>query len=199
MTNISHANDEVLVNMYVSGCDEAFDVLLDRYKTRLYDYICYQLGFRQDAYADDIFQETFVKAIMTLKNKRYTHDGHFLPWLTRIAHNLIADLYRRELPMTSAANDGDNADILNNAQLVETYYEAELINEQTLKDVKRLMMQLPEPQREVVQMRFYEELSFKEIANRTGVSINTSLGRMHYALINMRRMAEQNHISLAVG
>ena len=133
---------------------------------------------------------------MTLKNKRYTHDGHFLPWLTRIAHNLIADLYRRELPMTSAANDGDNADILNNAQLVETYYEAELINEQTLKDVKRLMMQLPEPQREVVQMRFYEELSFKEIANRTGVSINTSLGRMHYALINMRRMAENYGISL---
>ena len=196
MNKLSHASDEVLVNLYTDGCNEAFDALLDRYKTRLYDYICDQLGFRQDAYADDIFQETFVKAIMTLKNKRYTHDGHFLPWLTRIAHNLIADLYRRELPMTSAANDGDNADILNNAQLVETYYEAELINEQTLKDVKRLMMQLPEPQREVVQMRFYEELSFKEIANRTGVSINTSLGRMHYALINMRRMAENYGISL---
>ena len=196
MNKLSHASDEVLVNLYTDGCNEAFDALLDRYKTRLYDYICYQLGFRQDAYADDIFQETFVKAIMTLKNKRYTHDGHFLPWLTRIAHNLIADLYRRELPMTSAANDGDNADILNNAQLVETYYEAELINEQTLKDVKRLMMQLPEPQREVVQMRFYEELSFKEIADKTGVSINTSLGRMRYAIMNIRRMAETYGISL---
>lgn len=196
MNQLSHATDEVLVRMYTNGCNEAFDVLLDRYKTRLYDYICYQLGLRQDADADDIFQETFVRAIVTLKSNRYNHDGHFLPWLTRIAHNLIADLYRRELPLTSTTGEDGDSDLLNDAQLVETYHEAELINEQTLIDVKRLMMQLPELQREVVQMRFYEGLSFKEIAGRTGVSINTSLGRMRYALNNMRRMAENYDISL---
>ena len=196
MNKLSHASDEVLVNLYTDGCNEAFDALLDRYKTRLYDYICYQLGFRQDAYADDIFQETFVKAIMTLKNKRYTHDGHFLPWLTRIAHNLIVDIFRRENTNIMVSQDCDNDKMLKKAHIEESYLEAEIINQQTLEDLHRLMRHLPENQREVLHMRFYEELSFKEIADKTGVSINTSLGRMRYALINIRRMAETYGISL---
>ncbi len=197
MNNISHANDEALVNMYVNGCDEAFDVLLDRYKTRLYDYICFQLGQdKQNTHADDVFQETFVKAIVMLKERRYSHEGHFLPWLTRIAHNLIVDIFRRENTTIMVSQDCENDRILNKAQLEETYHEAEIINQQTLNDLHRLMMHLPENQREVLQMRFYEELSFKEIADKTGVSINTSLGRMRYALINIRKMAETHGISL---
>ena len=197
MTIISHANDEVLVNMYVSGCDEAFDVLLDRYKTRLYDYICFQLGQeKQHSHADDVFQETFVKAIVILKERRYSHEGHFLPWLTRIAHNLIVDIFRRENTNIMVSQDCDNDKMLKKAHIEESYLEAEIINQQTLEDLHRLMRHLPENQREVLHMRFYEELSFKEIADKTGVSINTSLGRMRYALINIRRMAETYGISL---
>lgn len=183
--------------MYANGCDEAFDVLLDRYKTRLYDYICYQLGQdKQQTHADDVFQETFVKAIVMLKERRYYHEGHFLPWLTRIAHNLIVDIFRRENANIVISQDNGNDHLINRAQLTETYLEAEIINRQTLDDLHRLMKHLPENQREVLQMRFYEGLSFKEIADKTGVSINTSLGRMRYALINMRRMAETHGISL---
>lgn len=197
MNSISHANDETLVNMYANGCDEAFDVLLDRYKTRLYDYICYQLGQdKQQTHADDVFQETFVKAIVMLKERRYYHEGHFLPWLTRIAHNLIVDIFRRENANIVISQDNGNDHLISRAQLTETYLEAEIINRQTLDDLHRLMKHLPENQREVLQMRFYEGLSFKEIADKTGVSINTSLGRMRYALINMRRMAETHGISL---
>ena len=197
MVKLDHQTDEVLVKKYIDGCNAAFDVLLSRYKNRLYNYITFHLHQHTDM-VDDVFQETFVKAIITLKENRYTHQEMFLSWLMRIAHNLIMDYYREEAQLKTVSNDDEEVDLLNDAELVDTYQELTLINEQTLKDVKRLMNNLPENQREVVFMRYYQNLSFKEIADITGVSINTSLGRMRYALINMRKMAEDHDISLEI-
>lgn len=186
--------DQELVKRYVSGCNEAFDCILERYQDRLYQYILYSV--RNPDVADDIFQETFVKAIVSLRQGSYTESGRFYPWLTRIAHNLIIDLYRQEANISTVSCDDYAIDCLNNAEVVESYVEAEIVNEQTLHDVKRLMEHLPENQRAVVFMRYYQDLSFKEIADVTGVSINTSLGRMRYAVMNMRKMAKEHGISL---
>lgn len=194
MKEFSHLTDDELVTMYADGCNEAFDALLLRYKDPLFNYIFFRINKQE--LADDVFQETFVKAIVHIKDGRYSCHGHFFPWLTRIAHNIIMDQFRVEsqMPVVSAeANDGC---VMNSAAIIDTYHEEQLINEQTLKDVHRLMMHLPESQRKVVEMRYYQNLSFKEIAEMTGVSVNTSLGRMRYALQNMRRMAKENGISL---
>lgn len=187
-------NDE-LVNMYVTGCDEAFDELLFRHKDKLYKYIAYHFNNQPDV-IDDVFQETFVKVIMTLKQGQYVESGHFFSWITRIAHNIIVDQFRSQNLMPIADADDNDIDYLTNKQLVDSAHESQIINEQTLCDVKRLMEHLPDVQREVVFMRYYQNLSFKEIADATGVSINTSLGRMRYALINMRKMAQDHGISL---
>lgn len=195
MDKLCHLLDDELVELYITGCNEAFDELLYRYKDKLFDYITYNLG-PQQALADDVFQETFVKVIVTLKNERYTKSGYFYSWLTRIAHNIIMDIYRQDAQLAIVNNDESESDLLNNALIVDSYCEAQLVNEQTLNDVKKLMEHLPDTQREVVFMRFYENKSFKEIADETGVSINTSLGRMRYALLNMRKMAEDYGISL---
>lgn len=195
MDNLRLMTDDELVGKYMDGCNDAFDVLLFRHKDTLCNYISYQLRNQQE-YIDDVFQETFVKVIMCLKEGRYTQKGHFSAWLTRIAHNIIVDQYRTEAQLPTVPCDADDNDLLNNANIVETYHEAKLVNEQTLRDVKHLMECLPEPQREVVYMRYYENLSFKEIADATGVSINTSLGRMRYGLLNMRRMAHDRGIVL---
>lgn len=195
MDKMCHLLDDELVDLYVTGCNEAFDELLYRYKDRLFDYITYNLG-PQQSLADDVFQETFVKVIVTLKNERYFKAGYFFSWLTRIAHNIIMDIYRQDAQLNVVTDSNAEAGLLNNAQIVDSYCEAQIINEQTLNDVKKLMEHLPQTQREVVFMRFYENRSFKEIADLTGVSINTSLGRMRYALLNMRKMAEDYGISL---
>jgi RNA polymerase sigma-70 factor (ECF subfamily) len=149
--------------------------------------------------ADDIFQETFVKVITKLQQGQYTDSGKFQFWVTRIAHNVIMDWYRaqRNEHIIEPTEDNDLSN-LRDASVMDTYRETELFNEQVLRDVKRLMNALPTPQREVVYMRFFQQLSFKEIAELTGVSINTSLGRMRYALINLRRMAKQYKIELAL-
>lgn len=195
MDNLCQLHDDELVERYITGCNEAFDELLYRYKDRLFDYISYQLGPQQDL-ADDVFQETFVKVIVTLKQERYVGAGYFFSWLTRIAHNVIMDLFRQDAQLSVVTSDNAEVDLLNNAHIVDSYCEAQIINEQTLCDVKKLMEHLPETQREVVFMRYYENKSFKEIADLTGVSINTSLGRMRYALLNMRKMADDHGISL---
>lgn len=195
MFNKQSLTDDELVDKYVGGCNEAFDELLFRYKTRLYNYISFQLGQQQEL-CDDVFQETFVKVIVSLKQDRYVKSGHFFSWLTRIAHNIIMDQYREDSQMPMVTSDDCERNFQNEPMLADSSLEVQLINEQTLSDVKRLMNHLPEPQREVVYMRYYQEMSFKEIADVTGVSINTSLGRMRYALINMRKMAEENGISL---
>lgn len=197
MDKFSHMTDDELVDLYINGCNEAFDVLLCRHQDKLYNYICYHLNDQQEL-ADDVFQETFVKVIVTIKQDRYTKSGRFYSWLTRIAHNIIMDEFRAGAQLQTVTCENADNDLLNNAELVDTYQEVQIINEQTLRDVKRLMEHLPETQKEVVYMRYYKNMSFKEIADITGVSINTSLGRMRYALQNMRKMAEDFNISLEI-
>lgn len=192
----TNAADETLVALYAQGNNEAFDILLNRYKDRLYAYIYYTV--RNEELAEDIFQETFTKAIVTIQQGRYNENGKFPAWLTRIAHNLIIDCFRQEKQENLVSCDEEERNLLNNIRLSEGTVEAEIVNHQILSDVRRLMKHLPDEQREVVHMRFYQDLSFKEIAEMAGVSINTSLGRMRYAILNLRRMAEKHGIVLTM-
>ena len=192
----TNAADETLVALYAQGNNEAFDILLNRYKDRLYAYIYYTV--RNEELAEDIFQETFTKAIVTIQQGRYNENGKFPAWLTRTAHNLIIDCFRQEKQENLVSCDEEERNLLNNIRLSEGTVEAEIVNHQILSDVRRLMKHLPDEQREVVHMRFYQDLSFKEIAEMTGVSINTSLGRMRYAILNLRRMAEKHGIVLTM-
>lgn len=196
MNRLNLMDDDELVRLYSEGNEEAFGALLDRYKDRLYAYISFIV--RRSDLADDIFQDTFVKAISTLRKGGYTGTGKFGAWLTRIAHNLIIDSFRQDRNENTVSNDACETDLLNNAGLCEDNIEDRMINTQILKDVRKLVGLLPDNQREVVFMRYYQDLSFKEIADITGVSINTALGRMRYALINIRKMAADNGISLVL-
>ena len=196
MKKQTNATDETLVALYAQGNNEAFDILLNRYKDRLYAYIYYTV--RNEELAGDIFQETFTKAIVTIQQGRYNENGKFPAWLTRIAHNLIIDCFRQEKQENLVSCDEEERNLLNNIRLSEGTVESEIVNHQILSDVRRLIKHLPDEQREVVHMRFYQDLSFKEIAEMTGVSINTSLGRMRYAILNLRRMAEKYGIALTV-
>lgn len=188
--------DEQLVTLYADGENRAFNVLLNRYKDKLYAYIYYIV--RNSEMAEDIFQETFMKAIITIRQGRYNESGKFSAWLRRIAHNLIIDSYRQEKSENLVSCDEPEVNILNNIGLAEGTIESAIVNRQILADVRRLIDHLPDEQREVVYMRFYQDLSFKEIAEITGVSINTSLGRMRYAILNLRRIAEKNGVVLTV-
>ena len=196
MENLKQMADDMLVTLYLEGNNSAFDVLLNRHQDRLFNYIYCLVRSRE--VAEDIFQETFVKAIVTLQQGRYQNDGKFSAWITRIAHNLVIDQFRVERNENTVSNDEMEYDILNDAKLSEGNIENRMVNEQVLKDVRALIDELPDCQREVVFMRYYQDLSFKEIADITGVSINTALGRMRYAVMNMRRIAEEKCISLAL-
>ena len=196
MENLNQLTDDMLVALYSKGNDKAFDVLLSRYQGKIFNYIFFIV--RNQELAEDLFQETFVKAIVTIQQGRYTADGKFASWLTRIAHNLVIDSYRQERNENTISNDEVEADLFNNADLCDDNIEMQMVNEQTLIDVRRLVDALPENQREVVYMRYYQNLSFKEIADIIGVSINTALGRVRYALNNMRRIAEEKHVVLEV-
>ena len=196
MGNLNKLTDDALVNLYLQGNNQAFDELLNRHKDRLYSYIYFIVRSRD--VADDIFQETFVKAIVTLQQGRYNSDGKFSAWLTRIAHNLVIDQFRQERNENVISNDESEIDLFNNSAYSESTIEARMVNTQVLKDVRRLLNSLPDNQREVIYMRYYQSLSFKDIAAITGVSINTALGRVRYAVMNLRRMAEEKNISLAL-
>lgn len=196
MKTLKEMTDEELVVLYSKGENQAFDILLNRYQNRLYSYIYFIV--RNAELAEDIFQETFVKAIMTIKQGRYTENGKFPAWITRIAHNLVIDYFRQERNENVVSNDDSEVDLLNNIRLSEGTVETEIINSQIRHDVRHLVKLLPENQREVVYMRFYQDMSFKEIAEVTGVSINTALGRMRYAILNLRRMAEEKDMILSV-
>ncbi len=188
--------DEELVVMYATGNNAAFDVLLNRYKSSVHAYIYYIVRDRD--LTEDIFQETFVKVIMTIKQGRYTENGKFKAWITRIAHNLIIDHFRQERNENTISNDEVEVDLFNDMRLCEGTVEDHLVQAQVFSDVKKMVEYLPDNQREVLEMRYYQNMSFKEIADRTGVSINTALGRMRYAILNMRRMAEENRIELSI-
>jgi RNA polymerase sigma-70 factor (ECF subfamily) len=186
--------DEHLVAAYANGDNNAFDTLLRRHQTRVFTYI-FNIVKNKDI-ADDIFQETFVKAIMTIKQGRYYDAGKFSAWINRIAHNLIIDYFRQEKSENTVSVDNDDTDVLNRRDLSEENIEDAIITGQINNDVRRIMESLPESQREVLEMRFYRNMSFKEIAETTGVSINTALGRMRYAVLNMRRIASEKNIVL---
>ncbi len=196
MENLNQLADDMLVALYSKGVDKAFDELLSRYQSKLFNYIYFVV--RNQELAEDIFQETFVKAIVTIQQGRYTADGKFGAWLTRIAHNLVIDSFRQERNENTVSNDESEVDLLNNVDLCDDNIEMQMVNDQTLADVRRLVNALPDNQREVVYMRFYQDLSFKEIAEITGVGINTALGRMRYAILNMRRIAQEKDIVLQV-
>lgn len=195
MKNLQDMTDEELVLSYADGNNRAFDLLLLRNQSKLFSYILFVVHDRETA--EDIFQETFVKVITRLQEGRYTVSGKFGAWIMRIAHNAIMDWYRDQASMrivdTSADNDLSN---IPGADIFEGNIENRFVNSQIMTDVRRLLDALPPMQREVVYMRFYQQLSFKEIADSTDVSINTALGRMRYALLNMRRMAKANNMVL---
>ena len=194
MAKLTALTDDKLVSLYADGNNEAFDTLLNRHQNRVFTYI---LRIVKDSeVANDIFQDTFVKAITTIKQNRYSEAGKFGAWITRIAHNLIIDYYRQERSENLQSCDHPDLDILNRKDLSEETIEDKLVTHQIHNDIKRLVKALPELQREVLVMRYYHDMSFKEIADATNVSINTALGRMRYAILNMRRIAEENNIVL---
>ncbi len=196
MTNLLSMTDEQLVKAYAQGSNEAFDTLLKRHQDRVFNYILRII--KNEDIANDIFQETFVKAILTIKQGRYTETGKFPAWITRIAHNLIIDYYRQEKSENLQSSDLEDVNILNRKELCEATIEDNIIADQITADVKYLIQELPPLQREVLTMRYYQNLSFKEIAEQTNVSINTALGRMRYAIINLRRLAAEKEISLTL-
>jgi len=186
-------SDALLVGAYVNGDESALGELIARHKDRIYRFI-YSKVYDRDV-TEDIFQDTFVKVINTLKRGSYNEEGKFLPWVMRIAHNLVIDYFRRNnrMPKFESNDDFNIFSVLSDGNLNA---ERSMIKDQVEKDVQRLIEELPEDQKEVLIMRIYKDMSFKEISEQTGVSINTALGRMRYALINLRKVIERNQIVL---
>ena len=185
--------DAVLVSNYISGDESALSVLITRHKQRLYSFI-YSKVLDRDI-TEDVFQDTFIKVIRTLKHGKYNEEGKFLPWVMRIAHNLVIDHFRKNNRMPKFDNTGEFSifSVLSDSSLNA---EKAIIKDQVEEDVRRLIEELPDDQKEVLVMRMYKDMSFKEISERTGVSINTALGRMRYALINMRKIIDKHNIVL---
>ena len=194
MVNLKVLADDELVDLYANGKNEAFDTLLNRYQSKLYSYIFYVV--HDEEVANDLFQETFLKALVRIKEGQYTSSGKFYAWITRIAHNLVMDYFRNKEQENTVSNDETEYDLLNSIRLADHTVEDQMLVDQSLNDVKKIMGSLPESQSEVVRMRLYEEMSFKEIADKLNISINTALGRMRYAVINMRAIARERNISL---
>ena len=197
MSTLESMTDEELALFYINGNNRAFDELLSRSQDKIFNYIMYVV--KDEDLANDLFQETYLKVITKMQNGRYTDTGKFFWWLTRVAHNVIIDYYRAQKSsrIVEPTKDNDLSN-LNSNSLMDSNRESEMANAQVLRDVKKLMEALPEQQREVVFMRYFQELSFKEIAEITGVSINTSLGRMRYALINLRKLTHQHGVNLVL-
>jgi len=196
MKNLNQLTDDEFVKLYGTGNNQAFEILLLRNKSKVYTYI--YLIVRNRELTEDIFQDTFIKAIATIQQGRYVESGKFVAWINRIAHNLIIDHFRREKNENTFSADALDYDIVNNAKLSEKSIEDTMSNEQVLLDVVHLINLLPPSQQKVIRMRYFEDLSFKEIAEKTDVSINTALGRMRYALLNMRRIAAEKDVYLEI-
>ena len=195
MKNLKKLTDEQLALAYINGSNQAFDLLLLRNQSKLFAYILFVVHDRE--IANDVFQETFTKVIIKLQQGKYVASGKFYAWIMRIAHNVIMDWYREQKSeRIIEVNENNDLSNIENKELLDENIESKFVNEQVLCDVKRMMNLLPASQREVVYMRYYQQLSFKEIADMTNVSINTALGRMRYAIINLRRMANNHHLAL---
>lgn len=194
MFALNSLNDNQLVQQFVNGDSESLETLIVRHKSRVFSYI--MLIVKNQEMAEDIFQETFIKVIRSLKRGKYIENGKFVSWVLRIAHNLVIDHFRKEKLSGTISNDSLEVDIFNSQKFSEDTVEDEMVNAQILKEVKHLVDELPEDQRQVIHMRHYMGLSFKEIADQTDVSINTALGRMRYALINLRKLIDEKNLTL---
>lgn len=188
--------DYELIQRFIKGEESCFEQLIHRHKNKVFAYI--SLYIRDQALAEDLFQDTFMKVIQSVKSGRYQDNGKFISWVMRIAHNLIIDHFRRVKQMNTVLNDDYETDLFNSKRFAELTVEDDMIRKQIHKDVRQMISLLPDDQREVVILRHYAGLSFKEIAEMTDVSINTALGRMRYALINMRKLMEEKKISLSL-
>lgn len=186
-------DDASLVNSYISGNEAALEILIKRHQSRIFVFIYSKVGDRD--LADDIFQDTFIKVIRTLKSNAYNEEGKFLPWVMRIAHNLIVDHFRhnKKMPLYRETEEFSIFSVMTDDSLT---IENKLISDQVTKDLRQLVEELPADQKEVLMMRLYQDMSFKEISEATGVSINTALGRMRYAVINLRKVIDKHQIIL---
>lgn len=186
-------DDASLVNSYISGNEAALETLIKRHQSRIFGFIYSKVGDRD--LADDIFQDTFIKVIRTLKSNAYNEEGKFLPWVMRIAHNLIVDHFRhnKKMPLYRETEEFSIFSVMTDDSLT---IENKLISDQVTKDLRQLVEELPADQKEVLMMRLYQDMSFKEISEATGVSINTALGRMRYAVINLRKVIDKHQIIL---
>ena len=194
MDNSNFLDDAQLVRNYINGCEKSLEDLINKHKYKLYNFI-YSKVLNKDN-AEDLFQETFIKVIKTLKRGVYNEEGKFLPWIMRIAHNLVIDFFRKNKRFPSF-DKNDKYDIFQLIKDENPSIERHLIDKQILNDLKKIIIKLPQDQKEVLDMRLYKEMSFKEISENTGVSINTALGRMRYAIINLRKLIIENKITLS--
>ncbi len=191
---LQQLSDQDLVKLYIHGDQTSIEVLINRHKKKVYSYII--LIVKNQSLAEDIFQDTFIKVIKSLKEGKYKDNGKFVSWVIRIAHNLTIDHFRKEKQINTYSNEDYEADIFNSKKLADRTVEDILVEDQIIKEVRLLIDELPEDQKQVILLRHYGGLSFKEIADQTDVSINTALGRMRYALINLRKLIEQKNLSL---
>lgn len=189
-----HADDHRLVEAFLDGDHSGIELLIRRYRNKVYTYIL--LLVKNQELAEDIFQDTFIKVIRSLNQGKYQENGRFLSWVMRIAHNLVIDHFRKEKQMKVVSNDNYETDLFNSRKLADGTVEDMLVGDQITREVRMLIDYLPDEQKEVVIMRHYAGLSFKEIAEQTNVSINTALGRMRYALINLRKMIRERNLNL---
>lgn len=195
MNTQQKVTDQVLLGRYQMGQREAISQLIERHSRRVRDYIRMMV---QDAdVAEDLFQETFIKAVRVIDEGRYTDNGRFLSWVLRIAHNIVIDYFRSRKQEREVNEKEAGYDLLGSLRVTEGNVEDRMVSSQIERDIRRLVALLPEEQRQVVEMRYYSDMSFKEIAEQTGVGINTALGRMRYALINLRKMICENNVVLS--
>ena len=192
---LSKLSDRELVALYLEGNPKSFEALIQKHKNKIYAFILSKIRNRD--LAEDVFQDTFIKVINSLQKGKYNEEGKFLPWVMRIANNLVIDYFRKSKKMRTIAPT-DDFDIFDILQDGEKNVEDNLVNNQIHKDLRKLIEHLPEDQKEVLKMRYYAELSFKEISECTGVSINTALGRMRYALINLRKLIDSHQVDLQI-
>lgn len=192
----SKLTDHELVKQFIDGKQSSFEILINRHKDKVYTYILIMV--KNECLAQDIFQDTFIKVIKSLHAGKYQENGKFISWVVRIAHNLIIDHFRKEKQLKTYSNDDYESDIFNSPRFSDKNIEQNIIHNQIMNDVRKLVDHLPEEQKEVILMRHFLGLSFKEIADQTDVSINTALGRMRYALINLRKLVEEKNLSLTV-
>ena len=196
---LQHLSDSELVNLYQNGNEKPFEILLFRHQNRVFAYIMKMV--KNNDLANDIFQDTFTKVVITLKRGKYNDEGKFLPWVLRIAHNLIIDYYRKNAKMSFVAqgnNQNEDFNIFDVLNIKESTIEDKIVFNQILQEVKDLLYLLPEEQKEIVELRHFKEMSFKDIAEKKDISINTALGRMRYALINLRKIIKEKDLELTI-